>query len=98
LEKVATKERASVSRPRTSNAQRDPTRDQHDTDEWRNPFPVTGLNSEGRIPDRDALCLGLGNGHDQGSNTGNHQEQAGKQQKFPGKSSTSTGSYPAWNN
>jgi hypothetical protein len=42
MEKVAPRALASVSRPRTSNAQRDPTRDQHDTDDWRNALTVTG--------------------------------------------------------
>jgi hypothetical protein len=35
-----------------------------------------------RIPEIDALYLGLGNGYDHGSDTGSRQEQAGKQPRF----------------
>jgi hypothetical protein len=73
-------ERASVSGTRASNAERDPARDQHDTDDGRNPLTVTGLNAQVRIPDLDALGLGMGNGYDQGRNTKRNQEQSGKQQ------------------
>jgi hypothetical protein len=86
---LATCERASVSRTRTRNAQRDPARDQHNADHWRNPLTVTGLNAEVRISDLDALRLGAGDGHDQGCDAEHNQEQACKQQHFHIKSSLS---------
>jgi hypothetical protein len=87
---LATYEGASVSCTRTSNAQRDPARNQHNTDHWRNPLTVTGLNSEVRISDLDALRLGAGDGHDQGRDAEHNQEQACKQQYFHIKSSLSS--------
>jgi hypothetical protein len=43
---------------------------------------VTGLHAEVRIPDLDALSLGVGDGHDQGYDTEHNQEQSGIQQHF----------------
>jgi hypothetical protein len=87
--RVAACERASVSgrsRTRTGNAQRDPARDQHDTDDGRNMLAVTGLNPELRISNLNALRLGVGDWNDQGGNAERNQEQACKQQHFHFKS------------
>jgi hypothetical protein len=43
---------------------------------------VTGLHAEVRIPNLDALSLGVGDGHDQGYDTEHNQEQSGIQQHF----------------
>jgi hypothetical protein len=80
MEKVAPRALASVSRPRTCNAESDPTRDQHDTDDWRNALPVTGLNAEVRTSDLDARRLGVRDRHDQGGDAEHNQKQSGKQQ------------------
>jgi hypothetical protein len=64
--RLATRDIESVSRPRTSDAQRNPAPDQHETDEWRNPLTVTGLNAEVGTSDLNTLRLGVRDRHDQG--------------------------------
>ena len=62
---VYPRKRKLVLRPRPRDAQRDTTRNQHHTDDGRDPLAMTGLNSEVRTPNLDPLRLGVRNGHDQ---------------------------------
>jgi len=70
----------SGSRPRTGNAQRDPTPNQQDADEGRNPLTVAGLNAEIRTSDLNAVGLGLRDRDHQGGDAKHYQEQSGKKQ------------------
>src|ERR1035438_4481145 len=80
-------ERVSGSRTGACDAQRDPTRDQHDADDGRNALAVSGLNTQLGISDLDALILSMRNGHDQGDDAESNQKYPYVEQQLHIKSS-----------